>query len=77
MPAQGSSRQAKPREKRGEQESGRRLSMEDLSASPTPARPEDDDDSEEELLQGEQLLQSVQNVADFELSLSRVVCHCC
>ena len=77
MPAQGSSHQAKPRGKRGEQESGRRLSMEDLSASPTPAQPEDDDDSEEELLQGEQLLQSVQNVADFGLSLSCVACHCC
>ena len=54
MPSQGSRHQTKPKRTR-EQESGGRLSMDDLSPSPTPGRLDYDDDSEEELLEGERV----------------------
>ena len=49
---QGSRHQTKPKRTR-ERESGGRLSMDDLSPSPTPGRLDYDEDSEEELLEGE------------------------
>ena len=54
MLTQDSSHQTKPKRIR-ERESGGRLSMDDLSPSPTPGRRDYDEDSEEELLEGERV----------------------